>query len=167
MWILFVSRRKVMQLWQQVRDLQQKIDLLESQMEQVLILLQKIQTAVVPLPAVKAVLTLRGDKGQILMQLKDNQVGSYAVQIEDAAGNAAPLESGAVPAWSISDPSIAALTPSADGLSCQVQPSGKLGSAVVQFSVPAVGDEPAIQAQDNLVIVASVATQAILVGTPG
>lgn len=166
MWITFVSRKQIMQLWQQVQDLQSKVNLLESQMKEALLLLQSIQSAVIPLPAVKAKLTLRGDKGQILMQLKDNQNGSYSVQIEDVKGNAAPLDSAAAPSWAITDPSLAAITPSADGLSCQVVPSGKLGTCQVQFSVAAVGDEPAISASDDLEIIASVATQAILVGSP-
>ena len=163
-----------MALWQQVAALQQQVQALqaqsqqlETQMQTALKLLAQIQTAVIPPVAVSASLTLRGSKGDILMQLKDNEPGSYQVQLKDAAGNPATIDPAALPVWAITDPSLATLTPSADGLSCAVQPSGKLGTATIQFSIPAVDDEPAIQASDDLTIIASVATQAVLVGTPG
>jgi hypothetical protein len=128
---------------------------------------EALATAVSLPPAVSATLKLRNSEGDQVMQLADNQPGSYAVQLDDVDNNPAVLAAGAVPVWSITDPTIATLTPSADGLSCAVAPLGKLGSAQVQWSCPAVGAEPALSASDALTIVASVATQAVLVGTPG
>lgn len=100
------------------------------------------------------------------MQLLDNQAGSYALQAEDAVGNPTTLDPNATPVWSISNPSIATLTPAANGLTCAVQPTGTIGQATVQCSIAAVDQEPALMGSDTLTIVAGPAAQIVLVGTP-
>lgn len=161
----------IIRLLERQGEQSERENVLANQLRSILKLLQEIFqliTALKPSPAVRAVLTLRDMNGVKVMQLQDNQPGSYALALVDAAGLPAALDPTALPVWSITDPSLANLTPSADGLSCAVVPSGaKLGQAIVQVSIAAANAEPAIQGQDTLTIVGGVAVAATLVGTPG
>lgn len=67
--------------------------------------------------------------------LTDSQQVNVAVSGgADKKGNPANLPTG-VPAWTVSDPTILAVAPSADGLSASVAAVGPLGTAQVQVAI--------------------------------
>lgn len=98
------------------------------------------------------------------MQIQDNQTLSVSIAAQDAKRNPAPLDPTAVPSWSVDQPSLASVAPSADGLSCVVTPSGALGSFNVQCSIPAVNSESALQGSLPVQVIASAASQIVLNG---
>ncbi len=67
-------------------------------------------------------------------QLGDDQKFDLAVQGVDDAGNVVPATFAAPPTWAVSDNTIATVAPSADGTSCTVTATGKLGSASVHVT---------------------------------
>jgi len=114
--------------------------------------------------AVRIFITVGGRKFYSKMQVRDDKVLVVSITGEDAKGNPAPLASGAAPAWSVDNPALANLTPSTDGLSCNVVPTGTLGSFNVQVSIPAVGSEPAMQGSLPVEVIAGDAVQIALSG---
>lgn len=66
------------------------------------------------------------------LPLKDSQHVVAAIQEKDALGLPADTAFDSVPAWSVSDAGIVAISPAADGLSCDCVPAG-LGIATVSF----------------------------------
>lgn len=99
------------------------------------------------------------------MQIKDSATLTVSISAQDAKGNPAPLDPAAVPAWAVDDATLANISASADGLSAVVTPVGPLGSFKVQCSIPAVGDEPAMQGELPVSVVAGAATQIVLNGS--
>lgn len=69
------------------------------------------------------------------MFLKDSQNLPLSIAPVDAKGNAAKVDG--VPAWSVTDPSLATLAVADDGLSAVLSPVGPLGAFKVQVSADA------------------------------
>ncbi len=63
--------------------------------------------------------------------LVDTQTVKVTVKPVDKKGNPAVLDG--VPEWSVDNPNVLALTPAADGLSCDVSAVGPIGDATVTF----------------------------------
>lgn len=70
-------------------------------------------------------------KESFQMNLKDNEKVTLSITPVNAKGNPAPLDG--VPVWTTENPSVVAITPSADGLSCECV-AGVSGSSVVTVS---------------------------------
>ena len=93
------------------------------------------------------------------MNLKISQQVSVAVVAEDKAGN--PTGSfDSPPVWSLSDPSLGAVSVAGDGLSAVVIPNGKLGSC--QLQVLASADEKTLSGNLDLVMIPGDAVQLVL-----
>lgn len=73
------------------------------------------------------------------MQLKDNFAQPLSLEVDDKFNNptAAPLDG--PPAWAVTDPTLASIAPSDDGLSAVLTPVGPLGDFQVQVSAAAGG----------------------------
>lgn len=79
-------------------------------------------------------------KGEFMsMILRIDQQVTLAPSFLDAAGNTV-TDLGGAPVWSVSDPLIADVTPSADGLSAVVSSTGVLGKVQVNMTVDADPD---------------------------
>lgn len=79
-------------------------------------------------------------KEPYMLQLTDIQQDSLAIAPVDAMGNAAPVQ-GVV--WSVADPTLLTLTPSVDGLSCEIAAIGPEGTTQVNVQADAnVGSTP-------------------------
>lgn len=109
---------------------------LNQQMAQILEIVLKVQAQLLQPPATKLVIKLggvtQGENGMLLVA--DNGSVSATLEADDALGNAgAALD--AAPQWSISDASLGAVAPAADGMSALVTLSGKLG----QFTLGVTG----------------------------
>ena len=70
-----------------------------------------------------------------ILVLTDSQEATLGIEPVDAAGNAAAVEG---VEWSCSASDILVLTPSADGLSCLISTTGKVGDAQVSVSADAL-----------------------------
>jgi len=106
----------------------------------------------------KLILSINGllkNKGVPMYQLKDaaDQV-VYAIAKElDQAGNVISVAPDAPPVWTVSDATLATITPAADGMSATILPVGPLGAFKVQVSAMFGGK--AILASDDIQVVAS------------
>lgn len=69
------------------------------------------------------------------MFLKDSQNLPLNVAFKDQKGNAAPVDG--VPAWAVSDASLAVVEAADDGMSALIKPVGPLGAFKVQVSADA------------------------------
>lgn len=77
-----------------------------------------------------------GQKTKVVkMNLKDSDKVSLSIAIKDAKGNPAQVDG--IPVWSVTDPSLASLNVSADGMSADLLASGPLGSCQVQVNADA------------------------------
>lgn len=135
-----------------------------QKLDQILAIVQKIQSAVMPLPATGFIFIVWGQEVN-QVQMKDNQVLTVTIGPTDALGNPTTLDPAAAPAWAVDNAALATVTPSADGLSVQVKPVGPLGSFNVQCSIPAAGAEGALSGSLAVDIIASAATTIVLQGT--
>lgn len=72
-------------------------------------------------------------KPDMAVTLIDSQQVAYAIAFQDKKGNPATPPTG-VPAWTVSDPTILAVAPAADGLSATISAVGALGHAQVQIA---------------------------------
>lgn len=100
------------------------------------------------------------------LSLTDIQHAPLAISAVDAAGNPATLPAGAV-TWTSSDPAIAAVTPSADGMSADVAAVGPLGNAQVAVSVVVDPAQPPLTGTLDVTVTASAAaTIQITAGAP-
>ncbi len=99
------------------------------------------------------------------LALLDNQHCPLAIQAVDAAGNPATLPAGAV-TWTSSNPSVAAITPSADGMTCDVAAVGPLGTAQIGVSVAVDATTTLTGSLDVTVSAGAAATIQIVPGTP-
>lgn len=99
-------------------------DLLRSEQAEQTELLKKILTAVTLPPAVKAVLTFEvegktiNEGEHIDMKVAMNLTGLLTVALLNAAGGRGQVDG--VPTWKAAPEGVVALTPAADGMSCQV-----------------------------------------------
>lgn len=137
---------------------------IEAKLSEILDVVQKIQSAVMPLPAVGFSFTVEGEE-VTSMQMKDNKVLDVAISAKDVKGNAASLDAGAVPSWAVSDDTLATLEVASDNLSAKVTPVGPLGSFDVQVSIPAINEEPALSGSLAVEVIASEAVEIALAGT--
>lgn len=97
--------------------------------------------------------------------LSDSQHVPLTITPVDKKGNPATISS--VPVWSVDNPNLLALTPSADGLSCDIASVGPLGSAKVSVSVAADATLPALIGELDVTINGGAATTVTIVpGTP-
>ena len=99
------------------------------------------------------------------LQLTDIQHDSLTLTAADAAGNPVALPTGSV-SWSVSDPAILAITPSADGSSADLAAQGPLGTAQVQVSVAIDPTTTLTGTLDVTVVASAAATIQIVPGTP-
>ena len=102
------------------------------------------------------------------LQLTDIQHDSLALAAADAAGNPVPLPPGSV-TWGVSDQSILAIVPAADGMSADVAAQGPLGSAQVTVAValdPSDATKTLTGSLDVTVVASAAATIQIVPGTP-
>ena len=102
-----------------------------------------------------------------MLLLTDSQEVDLAIKPLTKKGHPAQVDG--VPVWSTSDPAIATVAPSADGLSCVVKAAENLGS--VQISVAADADlgegvAPITGILDLEVIGGGAATMSIIAGSP-
>lgn len=68
--------------------------------------------------------------------MKDTQFQVAAFELDDALGFPVEGAMDQAPSWSVDDQDLVNLTPSADGLSCQIAASGKkLGHGTVSLAV--------------------------------
>ena len=75
-----------------------------------------------------------------MLLLTVDQKVTLTIRPVDRGGNPAPMDG--VPTWSTTDPELLTLTPSEDGLSCDVVTSGKLGAGQVNVTGDArLGEE--------------------------
>lgn len=122
-------------------------------------------------PAVRLLLWARSLPGQSIKligenmtQITDIQSVSYTVTAVDAKGNPTALP-GAV-TWSVSDPSILTVTPSADGSTAVVAAVGPEGQSQVNASTTDASGKQ-ITGQDIVQVVGSAAATLVLkAGTP-
>lgn len=97
------------------------------------------------------------------MDLKVDGQYQVAVSEQDKFGNLEQVPFDAAPAYSVSDASMMSLQPAADGLSCLLIPSGKVGPVKVQFLGSIGGKQFAGEADLNM-IPGDVAQVALAVG---
>jgi hypothetical protein len=124
--------------------------------------LEQIATRFAPNPAVEFIIQFGTKKGDYSMF--DNQnVTATLVPGNDAAGNPGTMPTfDAPPSWTSSG--LVVLTPSADGLSCNLKASG-IGTSTISVSASVGG--VAISAQGTLTILAGAATSLTMsFGTP-
>lgn len=98
--------------------------------------------------------------------LKDNQHVSATLQEFDAVGNPVPTAFDTPPTWSSSDPTVLAVTPSADGTGADIAATGKLGSAQVRVDATNDAGQPIIGLGDIDVVAGPGTTVGITFGTP-
>jgi hypothetical protein len=146
-----------------MKNLYQQVEQLNSNLVQVIDLLQEILQAVTPPPAARIVFIVGGKK-VTQMQIQDNGSLTVSIAAEDVKGNPVSLDPSAAPSWAVDNASLATIVPSADGLSAVVTPVGPLGSFNVQCSIPAVNAESALQGSLAVEVIASAATQIVLNG---
>jgi hypothetical protein len=72
----------------------------------------------------------------LMAQQTDSQTSSLGpLQFTDKKGNPVAAPAGITVAWSVDNPNLMTLTPSADGLSCDAASVGPLGTATVSVAV--------------------------------
>jgi hypothetical protein len=99
------------------------------------------------------------------LQLTDIQHDLLALTASDGAGNTVPLPAGSV-TWGTSDPTILAITPSADGMSADVAAQGPLGAAQVTVAVALDASTTLTGTLDVTVVASAAATIQIVAGVP-
>jgi len=135
------------------------------------LLLEEIRTAVAPGPAVGFVFDVLSGEYIIFegdhMILKDTEQVVLSVVPVDAKGNAAPVDG--TPAWDSSDPTVAIVTPAADGLSATVAAAGPLGKAQISVTADAdlgEGIESIVGTLEIEVVAGKAVSLSIKTGTP-
>lgn len=97
--------------------------------------------------------------------LTDEQKVSLSISFLDAEGN--PTTVTEVPVWTVSDPALLAVTPSADGLSAEVTTVGPLGTGQVTVSVTGSDIQGTLTGVLDVQVIGSAAASiAITAGTP-
>ncbi len=89
------------------------------------------------------------------------------LQFTDKKGNPVPNPTGITVAWSVDNPNLLALTPSADGLSCVASAVGPLGTAMVSVAVADSSGNPSAGGSVEVDIVSGAPTKVVIpTGTP-
>lgn len=105
----------------------------DARTEQIEILARQVLAAVTPLPAVGFIWTvvLEGhtEEGATQVNISSSQKFTASIQPVDAKGNPALVQEGSV-VWGPA-PDFLTLTPSSDGLSCEIAAKGPLGQGQV------------------------------------
>ena len=70
-----------------------------------------------------------------MANIKVTETKTGSIVISDAHGNPAQVDG--APVWSLTDPSLATLTPAADGMSCAIAPVGPIGTCELQVKADA------------------------------
>lgn len=96
--------------------------------------------------------------------MTDSQKSTLSVKFEDKKGNPAPVDPGTTPTWSTDNTDVLQLTPSADGLSCDVAAVGPLGVGTVTLKASAGGSD--IIGTVQITITGGAATQVEIDNTP-
>jgi hypothetical protein len=102
-----------------------------------------------------------------MLTLTDTQKDDLGVTFTDAKGNPALVDG--APAWSVSDPTILSVTPTADGMGATIAALGPLGSCQVSVTADADmgGDVKALVGTLDVSVVAGAAVSAnISAGAP-
>ncbi len=120
--------------------------------------LRRIEHAVIPRPAVRLELYVKNGEvfeRAINVQQKATETKTYKLRAVDAKGNEAKLDTKAPPVWAVSDPALANVTASTDGLTADVVPVGPVGEFELQVSGDAdLGDgETPIQGTGDVEII--------------
>lgn len=118
-----------------------------------------------PAGATFSITTRRGKITMATLQLQDDQHCPLSIQADDKAGNPVTLPVGAV-TWSSSNPSVATVTPSADGMTADVAATGPLGSAQVGVAVDLGGGQQLTGTLDVTIVAGAAASILIVPGTP-
>lgn len=95
--------------------------------------IDKVLDAVKPLPAseISFYEKIQGKYERVYMSnIKVTEEKTYKVAFKDAKQNDAMVDG--TGAWSLTNPAMATLTPSADGLTCLVVPTGMIGDCELQ-----------------------------------
>ncbi len=101
------------------------------------------------------------------MVLKDSEQVVLSVVPVDAKGNAAAVDG--APVWGSSDPSVATVTPAADGLSATVAAAGPLGKTQISVTADAdlgEGVESVVGTLEIAVVAGKAVSLSIKTGTP-
>ena len=100
-----------------------------------------------------------------MLTLKDNQKAVLSVAGQDAKGNPATLST--APTWAVggANPEIVTIAPSADGLTCEINAVGPLGTAQVTVS-DTVGANTLQGVLDITIIAGDATSLAINAGIP-
>lgn len=96
------------------------------------------------------------------MVLTDNQQVDLTIEARTAKGNVAKLDG--VPVWEVSDAAIVAITPAADGLSCNVKAVGPVGTAQVVVRADADLDVGEVREVIGTLDIEVVAGEAVVIG---
>ena len=91
------------------------------------------------------------------LTITDDQKVSVSISFVDDHGNPATVEAGIVPAWTVSDETLATVTAAADGMSADIATVGPLGTAQVTVTSPVTAGGPALTGTLDLSIVAGAA----------
>lgn len=97
------------------------------------------------------------------LSLLDNQHCPLAIQAVDAAGNPTTLPAGSV-TWTTSNGAVAVITPSADGMTCDVAAVGPLGTAQIGVAVVV---SPTVTLTGSLAVTVSASAAASIQVVPG
>lgn len=97
------------------------------------------------------------------LSLLDSQHCPLTIQALDAAGNPTTLPAGSV-TWSSSVPTVCAITPSTDGMSCDVAAVGPLGTSQIGVSVAV---SPTVTLTGSLTVTVTAAAAATIQVVPG
>jgi hypothetical protein len=110
-------------------------------------------------------------KGRCLLadfSMTDSQEATFGVSFVDKRGNPAPWPAGSQPpVWMVDTPTVLALSPAADGLSCLVSALGPLGDATVSVAVSDSAGNPLASGSIAVTIVGGApSTVVVTPGTP-
>lgn len=97
-------------------------------------ILRKLKPTKVP-PAALVRFYIDGREVHSMADIKVTETKSASIVISDIKGNPAQVDG--APVWSLTDPSLATLTPSEDGMSCGIAPVGPVGSCTLQVNADA------------------------------
>ncbi len=100
------------------------------------------------------------------LTMSDIQSSALTIEVVDARGNPTTLPDGVVPAWTVSDPNIGALTVDATGLTATVSAVGPLGNFTVNVVAQLDAATQAAGALDVTVISSAASAINVVAATP-
>lgn len=98
------------------------------------------------------------------LTMTDVQKCALTLAAKDAKGNAATLPS--PPSWTVSDPTLLTVTPSADGLSAEIAAVGPEGNCQVNVSADLGGGQTVTGSLAVTITGSAAATISVTPGTP-